>query len=941
MSRLYPAFVFVLFLAFDQFACHTICGAAPNSPPAKAADAKPFAVELGEKEISISASTAGTFSLTYPALVGGGEKRIPPLRITRDAGGVTLVYAGGGKGRVQLDQTSLRIAFSDLPADVKQFRMEMLIPINFGGSGSYAIGGAAAQRFPVEKPAKPFLYQGNADRLEIVHPTGPGFSIAIPPYSFQQLQDNREWNWSIYDWWFASPMPEGNRSPEFTVKFGRVGGAGEAKPIVDRFGQLVKADFPTKVKAEGELNRDAVAERKWLASLETPATDPYGGLPGSGKRFGLKKTGYFHLGRVAKPGGGSADVLVTPAGNAFFQLGMCGISPCDDYTTVRGRESIYEWLPSGDQAFLSARREGDNGIVSFYLANTIRKYGRPYELDNYFGRWIDRLRAWGFNSAGAFNAIPAVSSEKQFPYVTFVPAPAPRLGNLGSVWDPFAAGLEAKFDAAYAEAVAPKANDPLLIGYFISNEPLLEDVPKVVPTLRASECPAKARLISLLEKKYATIAAFNAAWNSNFASFQAAAEQPLTVSTRGAADDMAAFFRLFLETRYALVNRAFRRHDPHHLLIGDRWMPGTANSEVLVTTAAKYLDVVSINYYAYGIDKGFLDRIHGWAKKPLLFSEFYYAVADEGLQGGNKVNSQRERGLAYRNYVEQSAATGYVVGIQWFLALDQACTGRFFEGFNGEAANTGLVNVADRPYVDFLAEVMKTNYTIYDVICGARPPFALNDPRFAARRAGAAKQVAVSRMVNKFTLDGSRARWPSVPALRIGADGLVQGSDAKGFEATFRLAWDDANLYLFIEVSDPTPLKNSQKPEDIWNGDAVELFIGHEDVGQGGPPKYSDRQVLIRGAKSDEVNVYFNNSPKQFSAQSMVAPNLDGKGYTLEAAIPFDALGFKPQENQEILFDIAVDDSDTGRGRIRQIVFNGNARNSKDRGAWGRATLLK
>ena len=76
--------------------------------------------------------------------------------------------------------------------------MEMLIPINFGGSGTYAIGGAAAQTFPAEKPAKPFLYQGNADRIEIVHPTGPGFSIVIPPYSFQQLQDNREWNWGIY-----------------------------------------------------------------------------------------------------------------------------------------------------------------------------------------------------------------------------------------------------------------------------------------------------------------------------------------------------------------------------------------------------------------------------------------------------------------------------------------------------------------------------------------------------------------------------------------------------------------------------------------------------------------------------------------------------------------------------------------------------------------------
>ncbi len=928
-------------------AYYTIRIAAPNAPavttaaPALAAQAEPLAVKLGEKAISISAGTAGSFSITYPALVTQGDTQARPAQIAKDADGVALVYADGAKGHVRLDKTTLKITFSGLPADAKQFRMEMLIPINFGGRGTYAMGGAAAQTFPAQKPAKPFLYQGNADRFEIVHPTGPGFAVSIPPYSYQQLQDNREWNWSIYDWWFASPLPAGNPQPEFAVRIAPAGAAGQIEPVVDRFGQWVKVDFPTKVKSDAEIKKDAVQENQWLASLKPPATDPYGGLPGSGERFGLKKTGFFHVGRIAKAGGGSADVLVTPDGNVFFQLGMCGISPCDDYTTVRGRESIFEWIPSSDQAFLSARREGDSGVVSFYLANTIRKYGRPYELDAHFGRWIDRLRAWGFNSAGAFNAIPAVVQEKQFPYVTFVPVPAPKLGDLGAVWDPFAANLEARFDAAYAKDVAPKANDPLLIGYFISNEPLLEDVPKVVPTLRASMCPSKAKLVAMLQEKYGTIAAFNAAWNSMQASFASAARQPLTVVTRAAADDMAAFFKLFLETRYSLVDKALRKHDPNHLLIGDRWMPGTANSEVLVRTAAKYLDVVSINYYAYGIDKAFLDRIHGWAQKPLLFSEFYYAVADQGLQGGSKVNNQAERGLAYRNYVEQSAATGYVVGIQWFLALDQAATGRFFEGFNGEAANTGLVNVADRPYKDFLAEAMKTNYTIYDLVLGRRAPFAFDDPRFAARRAGAAKSVGIPRMVNRFVLDGSRARWPSVPPARIGADGLVQGRDANGFEATFRLAWDDVNLYLFVEVSDPTPLKNSQRPENIWNGDAVELFIGREDLDQGGALRYSDRQVLIRGAKSDEADVYFGNAPKQFPAQTVVLPNLDGKGYTVEAAIPFAGLGFVPKEGQEILFDLGVDDSETGSGRIRQIVFNGNARNSKDRGAWGRATFLK
>ena len=266
---------------------------------------------------------------------------------------------------------------------------------------------------------------------------------------------------------------------------------GQSKPIVDRFGQWVKVDFPAKVKSEAELMSDAVEERDWLESLRPAATDRFGGLPGSGEKFGLKATGFFHVGQVARSGGGFTDVLVTPEGNAFFQLGVCGISPCDDFTTVSGRESIYEWLPGSAPAFLSARRDDDPGVASFYLANTIRKYGKPYSLDSHFGRWIDRLRAWGFNSAGAFNTIPPVASKKWFPYVEFVPVPAPRLGNLGVVWDPFAPGLAARFDAAYAESVAPRASDPLLIGYFISNEPQLEEVPRAVPRSARPKVPRK------------------------------------------------------------------------------------------------------------------------------------------------------------------------------------------------------------------------------------------------------------------------------------------------------------------------------------------------------------------------------------------------------------------------------------------------------------------
>ena len=69
---------------------------------------------------------------------------------------MTLVYADGGKCLVRLNKFALTLGFSDLPAEFKQFRMEMLIPITFSGGGSYAIGGGPPD-FPPDKPARPFL----------------------------------------------------------------------------------------------------------------------------------------------------------------------------------------------------------------------------------------------------------------------------------------------------------------------------------------------------------------------------------------------------------------------------------------------------------------------------------------------------------------------------------------------------------------------------------------------------------------------------------------------------------------------------------------------------------------------------------------------------------------------------------------------------------------
>ena len=73
---------------------------------------------------------------------------------------MTLRYPGGGEGRLRLDGTTLRVSFTAVPEQYKQFRMEMLIPITFGGGKLYdrqCIGPAISRR----KASPGVLYQGS------------------------------------------------------------------------------------------------------------------------------------------------------------------------------------------------------------------------------------------------------------------------------------------------------------------------------------------------------------------------------------------------------------------------------------------------------------------------------------------------------------------------------------------------------------------------------------------------------------------------------------------------------------------------------------------------------------------------------------------------------------------------------------------------------------
>ena len=940
-------------------AAETAYFAAQGNTKKPVAEKPSLEVALTGGGLRLRAGSMGEFTLSHPRLnLEGVEGRSKPVETRVDGDRVRLAYKTGGVLNGMLDRRNRRITytFEKKPAGLKGRMHEMFIPFNYNQGGAWEVDGAGKPFPAVKGGAK--LFQGHGRELVLQDPNRSRLGLSFPAHTYIEVQDNREWNWNIF---WSSFMTPGN-ADSFSVDYALDVSAWAQRRLVDEFGQVPR-DWPGKITSAEALLEDAQREealyRAWADAFADPARawthggtalhparrSVWGGLDGAGKALGLSATGFFHVEKKTV-GGRERWLLVDPAGEPFFHLGICCFGASDDYTDVTGRRAGFAWLPPHEGPFAAAWKDkpGDwwhTRAVSFYKANVIRKYG-AWDEEAQARRHIARVRAVGFNSGGAFSARPAAMREARFPHVATLPTGGARpLPNVRGLFDPFDPETPGRLDAAFAKALTPHKDDPLLIGYYIANEQGLEDIPTAIPALNGTYA-AKRELVAFLRRRYGgDIAAFTEAWKHAAPSFEALTDIGLPVATRAAAADMSAFTERLLDRYYRLVHDTFRRYDPNHLLIGSRWQPGTANNEILCRVAGRYLDVVSINYYTAAIDRAFVSRLYEWTGgKPQFWSEFYYTASRESnnAPSSNDLPTQRERGLAYRNYVEGAADLGFVVGVEWFTLIDQAPTGRFFEGQNGERNNTGLFNVLDRPYRDLFDGMLEANANVYRVWFGDAEPYRFEHPRFQPRRTDARRTVSAGRPVGPMSVDGMQSGYPGRPPELISADRIVSGTDDPAFNASFKVAWDDAHLYLLVAVRDATPFCADKSLPHAWNGDCIELFLGHEAPEQGGPLLASDRQILLRA--SPEGGAYVPHATVPHNIRTAVIPAADGAGYTLEAAIPWATIDFTPKENAKLLFDLAVDNADPGEPRSQQLMWNGTHRNSSDRSAWGLLHLV-
>jgi hypothetical protein len=271
--------------------------------------------------------------------------------------------------------------------------------------------------------------------------------------------------------------------------------------------------------------------------------------------------------------------------------------------------------------------------------------------------------------------------------------------------DPFSTEFEKRVEEGLRALAGESGSDPYCLGIFIDNE-LGWYEPFVQNALAGkADMPARKAIFTFLKEKYTNIGALNAAWATQYDSWEALDVFPK--ESAGFDQDKKSLERLIANRYYKVCHDMMRKIFPNHLYLGSRIHK--ASPEVY-EEATRFSDVLSVNRYmplpVTSLPKNF--------DKPALVAEFHFGAPDRGVPGVGLtfVGDQVQRSRAYAAYVLDAVLQPNIVGTHWFAFPDQSAAARPTVGKPGENYQIGFVDVTDTPYPEItsysrgLADVM-------------------------------------------------------------------------------------------------------------------------------------------------------------------------------------------------------------------------------------------
>lgn len=360
--------------------------------------------------------------------------------------------------------------------------------------------------------------------------------------------------------------------------------------------------------------------------------DSYGGC----KSKNLTKTGFFHTEHDGK-----RWWFVTPEGNAFLSLGVNHYHESwwmQDYNKSH-------WVNT-----FEAQKPGDS------------------KWDDGFKKNADAdLKRLGINTLGMHTDAPTLTDKPSGAVVPYFRSYKPivldhyRNPKAEAFVDVFAPEFEKLCDEEAKKVAVPYADDPMLLGYCMSDGPIFTDDDiksrrgstswsRILRNLGA-DAPGKQAYIAAMQKQYANIKNFNDTYTTNFASWNdlaIAVDWRPNVGPANANEqaDNEVFTLLCVDRYYSVSKTALRKVDPHHLFLGDKLNGNTDNMEKVLEVAARYVDVLVYQFYgSFSEHKSLLDKLSPKVKIPFVNGDIGFSSPSEMIPNpyGPHAKDQAER----------------------------------------------------------------------------------------------------------------------------------------------------------------------------------------------------------------------------------------------------------------------------------------------------------
>lgn len=430
------------------------------------------------------------------------------------------------------------------------------------------------------------------------------------------------------------------------------------------------------------------------------ALDRFGGW--TGKKFAA--SGFF---RVEKD---DRWWLVTPEGNAFLSFGINHLYP-DLFKQAYNREAWQERLRVDDL--------------------------------NDFGRFAPALRSWfletcneyGFNTVGVHNALSILNRPgPAVPYmqpIRFVDIPHWKKDIPDTEFvDVFSKEFETHCDKLSKEIAAPAKDDPFLLGYSMTDCPLLteEDCrerpdviggarresrigwPRRLRNFGASAAGKQAYVKTMRELYRDSVDDFNATYATRFDSFDALAAAEgwrigTDLSNGNETRDNVEFLKRVVRKYYQTARDAIRRYDTNHLFVGDKINANTDSIDTVLPITSQFTDIVFYQMYArYEVQKPGLDRWSTITDKPVINGDSAYTMIMETMPRpyGPVADSLGQRAQWTAEFFQRAFARPEFVGWHYCGLIDAPN----LVARKQDRQHSGLIDGYGEPYPE-LKQILK------------------------------------------------------------------------------------------------------------------------------------------------------------------------------------------------------------------------------------------